>query len=303
MMLPAPVAPQLTSGVVLRKGFLMASQIHPTAIVPPEADIADGCTIGPYAVLEGPVRLGPDSVVRAHAHLIGPLTAGSNNDFGTGCVIGDRPQHLGYRGEETGVVIGDGNIFREHVTVHRGMPTGDRLTKIGNRNLFMTSAHVGHDVLIGSDSVFVTACTIGGHAQIGDRVTLSAFSGVHQFSRIGRLAFLSGWAGSTQDTPPFWMIREINRTVGVNIIGMRRAGVPSAEIAAIRACFRMIYLEKMLLSLAMQRMEATYGAMPAVQELIGFIRTTKRGIPGPGSFRSDDSGTGSSHGNTSAEAA
>jgi UDP-N-acetylglucosamine acyltransferase len=269
----------------------MPPQIHPTAVVGPQVQLASDVQIGPYAILDGPIRLGAGCIVRPQAQLLGRITAGANNDFGSGAVIGDRPQHLAYRGEDTGVIIGDGNTFREHTTVHRAMPTATRVTTIGSRNLFMAGAHVGHDVTIGNDCVFVNAAVLGGHAIIADRVTMSAFSAVHQFARIGRLAFISGLSAASQDIPPFWMVREINRTVGVNLVGMRRAGVPSAEIHAVRAAFRFIYFEKLTIRLACQKMERQYAHMPAVMEVVEFIRTSKRGIPGPGAFRTDASTT------------
>src|SRR5262245_24108868 len=117
------------------------ARVHPTAVVAPEANLADGVEVGPYAVLEGAVRLGPGCVVRPHAHLVGPLTLGRDNIIFTGCVLGERPQHLKYAGEPTGLEIGDGNQFREHVTVHRGT-THAGLTRIGSHNFFMANSHV-----------------------------------------------------------------------------------------------------------------------------------------------------------------
>jgi UDP-N-acetylglucosamine acyltransferase len=262
--------------------------IHPTAIIGPDVTLADDVTVGPYAVLEGVITLGPGCVVHPHAQLVGRVTAGANNDFGRGCIIGERPQHTAYKGEATaGVVIGDGNSFREHVTVHRAMPAGGLPTRIGNRNMFMANAHVGHDAHIGDDCVFVISAIVGGHSVIADRVNMSAFSGTHQHVRVGRLAFFSGWAGGTQDIPPFWVLRDINRVVGVNVVGMRRAGVPAADIAAVREAFKLIYLKGLLVSEAAGVMERQYAHSPAVQEVAAFIRSAKRGVPGPRQYRAD----------------
>ena len=265
----------------------MAPSIHPTAIVGPNVRLADDVTVGPFAILDGAITLGPGCVVRGHAQIVGTVTAGAGNDFGAGCVIGDRPQHLAYRGEESCVVIGDGNTFREHVTVHRAMPTGSRETRIGDRNLFMASSHAGHDAVVGNDCIFVNSSCLAGHAVVGNNVLISAFSGVHQFTTVGRLAFLTGLSASSQDVPPFWKIREMNRVVGINAIGMRRAGIPLPEISAVRKAFRFIYFDKLPVSAAVLKMEAQLGDVPAVREVIEFIRASKRGIAGPGAFRAD----------------
>lgn len=260
---------------------------HPTAVISDEAVLAPDVKVGPFAVIEGPVTLGPGCVVGAHVHLRGPLTVGANNDFGTGAVIGGPPQHLGYKGEPTLVEIGDGNSFREYVTVHRGMPLGagpgTGTTRIGNRGLFMAGSHVAHDCVVGDDVIFANCAVIGGHVTIEDRVFLSAHSAVHQFCRVGRVAFISGLSAASNDVPPFWIIRNINDVRGLNLVGMRRAGIAPAERAAIKKAFRIIYLTRpaLLVSEATARIEAELGTVPAIRELLDFIRASKRGISGP----------------------
>ncbi len=263
-------------------------QIHPTAIISPDATLADDVMIGAYAVLDGPVTLGSGCIVDAHSHLIGPFAAGRENHFGSACVIGGSPQHTAYRGEPTSVEIGNGNTFREHTTVHRAMPLGigpgSGVTRIGDGNLFMAGAHVAHDCTVGNNCIFANCALLGGHVETGDRVFLSGNSAVHQFCRVGRLAFLSGSSASSKDIPPFWVMQDVNRVCGVNVIGMRRAGVPTNEIQAVRRAFRFIYIERVMISAALMRMEAEMGSIPAVRELIEFIRSSKRGICGPASF-------------------
>lgn len=263
-------------------------RIHPTAIVSAEAKLADDVTVGAFAVIDGPVTLGPGCSVEAHARIIGPLTAGSENSFGSSSVIGGAPQHTAYKGESTLVEIGDGNTFREHTTVHRGMPVGvgpgSGVTRIGNQNLFMAGAHIAHDCIVGNHSIFANCALLAGHVETADRVFLSGNSAVHQFCKIGRLAFLSGCSGSTKDLPPFWVMQDMNRVCGVNVIGMRRAGMPTNEIQAVRRAFRFIYIERVTIPVALMRMEAELGDVPAVRELIEFIRSSKRGICGPASF-------------------
>lgn len=260
------------------------ASIHPTALVSPEARLAAGVSIGPFAVIEGPVIIGEGTIIHSHAHLFGPLTLGANNDVGSGSVLGGAPQHLGYKGEVTEVVIGDGNIFREHTTVHRGMPAGvgpgTGVTRVGDRNLFMAASHVGHDSRIGNDCIFANSALIAGHVEVCDRALISGNSCVHQFCRVGRLALLSGSSAISKDMPPFWMMQDINIVCGVNTIGMRRAGMPSPEIQAVRRAFSMIYLERMTIPAAVLKIEAELGQFPAIRELLEFIRTTKRGICG-----------------------
>lgn len=270
------------------------SLIHPSAVISTETELAAGVRVGPFVVIEGPVRVGPGTVIRPHVHLIGPLTIGANNDIGTGTVLGGAPQHLGYRGEATAVAIGDGNIFREHVTVHRAMPVGTGpgtgLTRVGDRNLFMAGSHVAHDCRVSNDCLFANAAVIGGHVEVGDRALLSGNSAVHQFCRVGRLALLSGASASSKDIPPFWVMQEVNWVCGVNTIGMRRAGIPTPEIQAVRRAFAMIYKDRLPIPAALMRMEAEFGQFAAIRELVAFIRSSKRGICGAHRFHSHGEG-------------
>jgi UDP-N-acetylglucosamine acyltransferase len=272
---------------------------HPTAQLSEEARLSDDVKIGPFTVIEGPVTIGPGGVIGAHAHLIGPLTIGANNQIGSGSVLGGAPQHLGYKGEPTAIEIGDGNVFREHVTVNRAMPagtgTGTGVTRVGHRGYFMAGCHIAHDCVVGDDVIFANCALIAGHVTVGERAFLSGNSAVHQFCRVGRLAFLSGTSASTMDIPPFFVMQDVNHVRGLNLVGMKRAGIPPAERAAVRKAFRTIYLTRpaLPLSAALLRIEAELGTVPAVRELIDFIRTSKRGICGAhrltGAGEDDDS--------------
>lgn len=266
--------------------------IHPSAVISPEAKLAGNVRVGPYAVIEGPVVVGEGSIIHPHAHLIGPMTIGKNNFIGTGAVLGGAPQHLGFKGEATDIEIGDGNTFREFVTVHRAMPLGaghgTGITRVGNQNLFMVGSHVAHDCVVGNECIFANSAVLGGHVVVGDRALLSGNSAVHQFCRVGRLSLLSGASASSKDIPPFWVMHEINIVCGVNAIGMRRAGIVSHEIQAVRRAFAMIYKERLTISAAMMRMDAELGQFPAIRELLEFIRTSKRGICGAHHYRAND---------------
>jgi UDP-N-acetylglucosamine acyltransferase len=260
--------------------------VHPTAIVSDEAQLPADVKIGAFALIEGPVTVGPGCVIHPHARLIGPLKLGANNEVGSGSVLGGAPQHLGYKGEATNVEIGDGNVFREHVTVHRGMPVGagpgTGTTVVGHRGFFMAGSHIAHDCVVGNDVIFANCALIGGHVTVGDRAFISGNSAVHQFCRVGRLAFLSGASASSKDIPPFFVMQDVNYVRGLNLVGMKRAGVPPAERVAVRKAYRMIYLTRpaLPLNVALMKIEAELGQHAAVMELVEFIRISKRGICG-----------------------
>jgi UDP-N-acetylglucosamine acyltransferase len=254
-----------------------AARIHPTALIAPEAELADDVEVGPYAVIEGRVCLGPGCVLRPYVHLIGPLTVGRENLIYTGAVIGERPQHLRYNDEPTGVEIGDYNVFREHVTIHRGT-THSWQTRIGSHNFLMAHSHVAHDCQVGSHCILANGALLGGHCVVEDNVYLAGNCAVHQFVRIGRLALLSGVSATTKDIPPFIMQQDINGVVGVNVVGMRRAGMPAPHIDAVRRAFHILYREGHLIPTALAKVEEEVGSVPSVAELLAFIRKSTRGI-------------------------
>lgn len=254
--------------------------IHPTALVDPRAEIADGVSVGPQAVIEAAVRVGPGCVIRARAMLCGPLTLGSANDIGVGVVLGERAQHLGYINDETGrTEIGDNNIFREYVTVHRGTPLSGA-TVIGNNNFLMANAHVGHDCRVGNHVIFANGAMMGGHCEIFDRAFMSGSSGIHQFTRVGRLAFLSGFSCSTKDLLPFMMMAERDRYVGINRVGMQRAGIPPRDVLAVRKAYHILFRSNLLQKLAVERLEKELGQHAVIGEILEFIRSSKRGFIG-----------------------
>lgn len=256
-----------------------SAHIHSTAIVSPEAVIADDVVIGPFCIVEGRVRIGAGCILHARSHLIGPLTLGINNEIFSNAIIGEKPQHFMYKNEPTSVEIGDGNIFRENVTIHRGT-TGSWTTKIGSGNYFMAGAHVAHDCKVGNKCILANNALIGGHGELADNVFISGNAAVHQFCKLGRLSFLSGTSGTTKDVPPFIIQQNINHVVGVNIIGMRRAGLTTAQINAIRRVYHIMYLQHLSVPTALAEIEAELGHIDVVQEFIQFVRESKRGING-----------------------
>jgi UDP-N-acetylglucosamine acyltransferase len=264
-----------------------SARIHPTAIISPEAQIGENVEIGPFSVLEGQVYIGADCVIRPGAYLFGPLTMGRGNIVFTGTVLGEEPQHLRYQGEPTSLEIGDHNSFREHVTVHRGTAATGK-TVIGSHNFFMAHSHIGHDCVIGDRCIFANGALVAGHCTIENSVYLSGNSTVHQFVRIGRLALLSGVSGTSKDIPPFIMQQNIDNVVNINVVGMRRAGISSAEILGVRRSFRYLFRDGIALPAALTKMERELGHLDCVQEMIRFLRNCSKGInPMRGRFREE----------------
>jgi UDP-N-acetylglucosamine acyltransferase len=251
--------------------------IHPLAIISPEAELAEDASIGPHAVLEGRVRIGRGCLVSSRVHLRGPLSMGRANRVFPGAVLGEEPQDLKYRGESTALEIGDGNIFREGVTVNRGSAAG-RLTRIGSYNVFRARSHVGHDCRIGDRCTLAEGALVGGHCTLNDGAHLAANSAVHQCRRVGRLARLALCSMTTKDIPPFVIQRGVNTVVGINSRGMRRAGICAAQIDDVRRAFRILFHSGLALPLAILRIEEELGWSGPVGELITFLRDSTRGI-------------------------
>jgi UDP-N-acetylglucosamine acyltransferase len=269
------LSPYLDTDVVM--AIAQSAHIHPTAVIDPRAEIGEEVEVGPYAVVEGKVRVGDRCVIRPGAHLIGPLTMGCHNTVFSHAVLGERPQHLKYNDEPTSVEIGDYNIFRENVTVHRGT-TQAWVTRVGSYNFLMAGAHVAHDCVVGSNCIFANGALLGGHCLVEDNVYLSGNSALHQYVRAGRLSMLSGVSASTMDVPPFIIQQRMNCVVGVNVVGMRRAGVSTEHIDAVRRAFHILYREARTLPAALDKIDHELGSVSEVAEMTAFIRASKRGV-------------------------
>ena len=252
--------------------------IHPTAVIGPEADLAPNVQVGPYVIIEGPVRVGAGCVIEGHACLSGPLVMGRQNLVGHGAVLGKRPQHRAYQGEDTWIRIGESNVFREYVTVHRGTVDGGGETRIGDNNMFMVGCHLGHDARVGNNCTLVNGALVGGHVQLHDGCVLSGNTAVQQRVRIGRLAMLSGLGSTSKDIPPFVLQQGYNCVTSLNTIGLRRAGFRAETITALRESFRVLYKEGRPQNAALARIEADIGTIPEVAEFVRFIRESSLGI-------------------------
>jgi UDP-N-acetylglucosamine acyltransferase len=256
------------------------SKIHPTAIVSPEARLADDVVVGAYAVIEGPVTLGPGCEIRAHSHLIGPLTMGARNIVHSMAVIGGTPQDRKFKSAEfSETIVGDDNIFRENVTIHRGTGLNTRTT-LGHRNYFMVCSHVGHNCVVGNDVTLVNGAVMAGHSSIGDRAILGAYSPIHQFCRIGRLAMISGSSAMNVDFPPFFLTMATNTIHQLNAVGLRRSGMSRDTINALRRMFQLAFRDQRdrPLRVALASLPPEVVNVPEVQEVIAFCQTSKRGV-------------------------
>lgn len=217
------------------------SNIHPTAIVSEGANLHKSVKVGPYSIIGPQVTLAEGCVVHSHVVLDGNTTVGKNNEFFQFGSIGAPPQDLTYKDEDTKVVIGDNNVFREYVSIHRGTTKENYVTTIGNNNLLMAHAHIGHDVVLGNNCIIVNSANIAGHVRIHDRVILGGASSIAQFSTLGRGAYIGGATAIDKDIPPFCTAVGIRaRLKGINIIGLRRAGYSKEEISEVVDFFRVM---------------------------------------------------------------
>jgi UDP-N-acetylglucosamine acyltransferase len=257
--------------------------IHPSAVIHPSAKLGANVRVGPCAVIEADVELGADCVVGPHVYLTGVTRIGNGNQFHAGCVIGDAPQDLKYAGAPTRVRIGDRNIFREHVTVHRATKT-DGETVIGANNFLMAGAHVAHNCVVGNDVILANGAMLGGHAEVQDRAFISGNCLVHQFCRVGTLAMMQGGAAISQDLPPFTVVHNVNELCGLNVIGLRRAGLAADERLELKRLYRALFRSGKNLREAAAAAQATF-ASTAAKVMLEFIAGTRRGVcsdPGAG---------------------
>lgn len=251
--------------------------IHPTAIIDPKAEIDSNVEIGPYVVIDGAVKIKRGTRVMAHAYITGWTEIGEDNEIHPGVVLGDAPQDKAYKGQETYLRIGDRNIIREHVQVHRGTAAGSA-TIIGNDNFLMATSHVGHNCKLGDNVILANGALLGGHVEVGNNVFLSGNCVVHQFVRIGDYALMRGLSGTSRDVPPYAIIDWQHTVRGVNVVGLKRAGFDDKRIRAIRAAFRILFRKGRNLSLAMKEVEESGRANRDVLALLEFIKSSKRGV-------------------------
>lgn len=251
--------------------------IHATAVIDPRADIDSEVDIGPYVVIEGPVKIKRRTRIMAHACLSGWTEIGEDNQIHPGAILGGAPQDKAYAGEETYLRVGNHNIIREHVQIHRGTAPGSATT-IGDHNFLMATAHVGHNCTLGNHIVLANGALLGGYVEVGSHVFISGNCVVHQFVRIGNYALMRGLSGTSRDVPPFAIIDWQHTVRGVNVIGLKRAGFDDRRIRAIREAFRVLFRKGRNLSLAVKEIEDQKRTDDDVSALLEFIKASKRGV-------------------------
>ena len=264
--------------------------IHSTAVIEPGAVVGPGCSIGAFTTIGAKVVLGKNCRISSHVVIEGRTTLGDENQVYQFASVGAVPQDLKFSGEESRLVIGQRNIIREYVTLQPGTSGGGMLTSIGDKNLFMACSHVGHDCIIGNSNIFANSCALSGHVIVGDRGTFGGLSGVHQFVRIGDHAFLAAGAMVSQDVPPFCYVHgDRARLVGINVIGMQRAGFSPDEILEVRRVYRSLLRKRGQLTQKLANFSGSSQLKAAALSLYSFIAaSSERGICALRANRSPD---------------
>ncbi|MEJ2086019.1 MAG: acyl-ACP--UDP-N-acetylglucosamine O-acyltransferase [Acidobacteriota bacterium] len=257
----------------------MSGLIHPTAIVDADANVASDVEIGPFAVIGSRVSLAAGNKIGAGAQVQGPTSLGEGNRIFPYACVGFEPQDLKFKGGETRLEIGAGNIFREFCTIHRGTEEGGGKTSIGNSNLFMAYSHVAHDCIVGDHTIFSNSATLAGHVVVEDKAVVGAFSAVHQFCRVGRHAYIGGFSVITKDALP-WVktVGQKPLCYGINTIGLQRQGFSEARIQLLQTAMRILLRSGLNTSQAVERLESEFPDNDDVRYLLDFLRGSQRGV-------------------------
>ena len=255
------------------------TNIHPTAVVSPEARLGADCVVGPYSIVGPEVELGNKVRLESHCVIDGRTTIGDETHVFPFVSIGLAPQDLKYNGEASETLIGSRNQIREFVTIHRGTEGGGMLTRIGNDCLIMAQAHVAHDCLIGDGVIMANAATLAGHVVIEDRANVGAYSGVHQFCRVGREAYIGGYSVVVKDALPFALtVGNHARCYGLNVTGMKRRGYSKEVITSLHHAFHLLLSAKLNTTQALARIRQEISNSPEVDSLLAFIEASDRGV-------------------------
>jgi len=253
--------------------------IHPTAIIDAQAEISDTATIGPYVVIGPNVTIGPESIIEPHVVIRGPTTIGARNHIYQFSTVGEATPDLKYHDEPTELVIGNDNIIRENVTIHRGTVQDRGITQLGDHNLIMAYVHVGHDSIVGNNTILVNNTALAGHVVVGDWAILSGYTLVHQFCKIGAHSFSGMGTAIGKDVPAFVTVAgSPAEAKTINSEGLRRRGFSSHTLAELRRAYKIIYRQGLTLDSAVQRLEGMVKETPELQMLIDSLSNSERGI-------------------------
>jgi len=256
----------------------MAIQIHPTSIIEKGAQISEGVVIGPFCHVGENVVLGENCELKSHVVIAGKTTIGKKNIFHPFCALGGDPQDLNYKGEDTELIVGNENIFREGASVHRGTVQGKGKTTIGNNNFIMAYCHIAHDCILHDHVIMANQAAIAGHVELESYVIMSGQSGITQFSRVGKYSFITANGGVRRDLPPFMVAKDFSLVVGPNLVGLKRRGFSSDDIYVIKNLYKIFYLGQHTLELALKKIDARFGSNEHAQYFIDFVRKSKIGV-------------------------
>jgi UDP-N-acetylglucosamine acyltransferase len=250
--------------------------IHPTAMIDPGADLDPSVEIGPYTVIDAGVVIGADCTIGPHCHFTGLTRVGTGNRFHAGCVIGDAPQDLKYTNEPTALSIGNDNVFREHATVHRSNQPEEK-TVVGSHNFLMANSHIGHNARVGDHVILANGALVSGHVVVQSRAFISGCCLIHQFVRVGELALMQGGAAISKDLPPFTIARGYNGICGLNVVGLRRAGIGPEDRQELKRLYHLLFRSRLRFQEALRRADTPKPGSPAAL-LLQFVTTAKRGL-------------------------
>ena len=253
--------------------------IHPTAIISPDARLREGIEVGPYAVIGPDVSIGASTIIGSHVVIEGHTDIGERCRISQFCSIGGAPQDLKFRGEETRVIIGNNNTIREYVTINRATAADIGVTAIGDNNLIMAYCHVAHNCKVGNNIVMSNAANLAGHIHVEDYAIIGGLTGIHQFTRIGAHCIIGGASAIVKDVPPYVMAAGNHaRLYGLNLIGLKRRGFTEETVNALKKAYRIVFRSSLLLSVAMEKVRSEVEDLPEVRHFIEFIRTSERGV-------------------------
>ena len=257
----------------------MTTDIHPTAVVSSKAKISDGVTVGPFSSIGDNVTIGKDTLIGSHVIIDGHTTIGEGNKIYPFVSLGLPPQDIGYKDEDTGLVVGNENIIREFVTVNRATTKQDRVTKIGSGNYIMAYSHIAHDCVLGNSIIMSNAATLGGHIEIGDHAIIGGLVAIHQFVRVGAYAFIGGKSAIVKDIPPFMMASgDRAKLYGLNQTGLKRQGFSREKIDNLKKAYKIIWRDHNLFNEALEMVRNEIPPFEELDMLMEFLTNSKRGI-------------------------
>ncbi|AEB10529.1 acyl-ACP--UDP-N-acetylglucosamine O-acyltransferase [Desulfobacca acetoxidans] len=253
--------------------------VHSSAIVHSDAQLAAGVSVGPYSIIDANVVIGADTKVGPHVVIRPYTTIGERCNIFQFAVIGEIPQDLKFQGEETRLVIGNDNTIREFATLHRGTAGGGGLTQVGDGNLLMAYTHVAHDCSVGNHVIMSNAATLAGHISVDDHAIIGGLSAIHQFCQIGAYAFVGGCSAVARDIPPFCMaIGNRAKIVGLNLVGLKRHGFTSATLEALKSAYEILFASGLTLKEGIVQVRQRFPAEPAIHKMLQFLESSERGL-------------------------